>query len=114
MNRGNVNGGLKRDHGVALVPALNRGFISDGSAAEVAVFDLKTFAIVNRIQGEHDADSILYDPFSKHVFVFNGDSNSATVIEPAKDAFISSLKLGGAPRAGRRGRQGNDLQQSRR
>src|SRR5215467_9131276 len=34
--------GLKRDHGVAIVPELGRGFITDGDAAEVVVFDLKT------------------------------------------------------------------------
>src|SRR3979490_921692 len=33
---------LKRVHGIALVPALGRGFISDGGADEAVVFDLKT------------------------------------------------------------------------
>src|SRR5579864_1242642 len=33
--------GLKRDHGIALVPDLGRGFITDGDAGQVVVFDLK-------------------------------------------------------------------------
>ena len=89
--------GLKRDHGVALVPELGRGFISDGEAAEVAVFDLKTLQITSRIKAEKDADGIIYDPASKHVFVFEGDANSATVIDPAKATAIMTLQLGGAP-----------------
>lgn len=31
--------GLKRDHGIAIVPELGRGFISDGDAGEVVIFD---------------------------------------------------------------------------
>jgi len=89
--------GLKRDHGVALVPALHRGFISDGSAAEIVMFDLTTFKVLSRIKGENDADSILYDPASRHVFAFNGDSMSATVIDPEKGTVLSSIQLGGKP-----------------
>ena len=33
---------LKRSHGVALVKSLNKGFITDGDAQKVVIFDLKT------------------------------------------------------------------------
>jgi YVTN family beta-propeller protein len=89
--------GMKRNHGVALVPELGRGFISDGDAAQIVIFDLKTLTRVGEIKGEPDADSIIYDPASKHVFVFNGDSKSATVIDPTKGTVISRIALGGAP-----------------
>jgi YVTN family beta-propeller protein len=89
--------GLKRDHGVALVPELGRGFISDGDAAQIVVFDLKTFKTLGQIKGEPDADSIIYDPHSKRVFVFNGDPHSATVIDPATQKVVATLPLGGAP-----------------
>jgi hypothetical protein len=89
--------GLKRSHGVALVPALNRGFISDGDAAQIIIFDLKTLKPIGQIKGEDDADSIIYDPASGHVFVFNGTPKTATVIDPAKGTVIASLPLGGAP-----------------
>src|ERR1700730_5778048 len=39
---GEITGDWKRVHGVALVPELNKGFISDGDAAAVIVFDMKT------------------------------------------------------------------------
>ena len=89
--------GLKRDHGVAIVPELNRGFISDGEAGEAAIFDTKTLKITGHVKADKDADSIIYDPASKRVFVFNGDPNSATVIDPGKGTAIETIPLGGAP-----------------
>ena len=89
--------GLKRDHGVALVPEVKRGFISDGGAAQIVMFDLKTLKTIGQIKGEDDADSIIYDPASKRVFVFNGNPKSATVIDPEKGTVIATLPLGGAP-----------------
>jgi YVTN family beta-propeller protein len=89
--------GFKRNHGVALVPEVNRGFITDGSAAQIVMFDLKTLKTLGEIKGENDADSIFYDPASKHVFVFNGASKNSTVIDPAKGTVIATLPLGGAP-----------------
>jgi DNA-binding beta-propeller fold protein YncE len=73
--------GLKRDHGVALVPDLG----------------MKTLKTVGQIKGEADADSILYDPVSKRIFVFNGQPKSCTVIDPAKGDVVATLALGGAP-----------------
>ncbi len=89
--------GLKRDHGVALVPELGRGFISDGDAAQVIMFDLKTFKTIEQIKGKPDADSIIHDPASKRIFVFNGNSHNATVIDPAAGTVIKTLPLDGAP-----------------
>ena len=36
-------------HGIALAPQFNRGFISCGQANEVAIFDMKTLAVVSRV-----------------------------------------------------------------
>src|SRR5215475_1867003 len=53
--------GFKRDHGVAIVPEVGRGFVSDGDAGQVVMFDLKTLKTVGSVKAEPDADSILYD-----------------------------------------------------
>jgi DNA-binding beta-propeller fold protein YncE len=90
-------GGLTRCHGVALVPDLGRGFISDGSSGQTTIFDLKSLKKIGSVKAEPDADSILYDSVSKRVFVFNGEPKSATVIDPAKGTVVSTLALGGAP-----------------
>ncbi len=93
---GTLNG-FKRDHGVALVPDLNRGFVSDGDLAAAIIFDLKTLKKIGEVKADKDADSILYEPVSKRIFVFNGEPKSATVIDPAKGTVITTLPLGGAP-----------------
>lgn len=89
--------GLKRDHGVAVVADLGRGYITDGDAGEVVVFDLKTFRVTARIKADQDADSILYDTVSKRIFTFNGDPGNSTVIDPVKGTVVATLKLGGKP-----------------
>ena len=54
--------GLKRCHGVVVLPELGKGFITDGEAANVAVFDLKTLKITSEIKSAKDTDSIVLRP----------------------------------------------------
>ena len=89
--------GLKRCHGVALVPELGKGFISDGDLGQVVIFDLKSFQKLGEAKAEDDADSILYDAASKRIFVFNGRPKSATVIDPASGTVTGRVSLGGSP-----------------
>jgi YVTN family beta-propeller protein len=94
---GTISGGLQRDHGVALVPDVGRGFITDGDTGQVTMFDLKTLKTLGQIKADKDADFILYDPASKHVFTFNGSSKNSTVIDPEKGTVLATIPLGGAP-----------------
>jgi len=89
--------GLKQCHGIALVEELGKGFISDGGAAQTVIFDMATLKVSGEVKGEEDADSIIYDPASKRVFVFNGNAKSATVIDPANATVVKSIPLGGGP-----------------
>src|SRR5258707_6067854 len=89
--------GLKQCHGIALVEELGKGFMSDGWAAKTIIFDMATLKVTGEVKGEEDADSIIYDPGSKHVLVFNGEAKSATVIDPANGTVVKSLPLGGGP-----------------
>jgi len=88
---------LKRCHGIVVLNDLGRGFITDGDAGQVVVFDLKTFKKTGEIKAEADADSIIYDSVSKRIFVFNGRPKSSTVIDPAKGTVVATIPLGGAP-----------------
>src|SRR5262249_47994027 len=94
---GTITGGLKRDHGVALVPAAGRGFITDGETGQVTMFDLKTLKALGPIKADKDADFILYDPASKHIFTFNGTAKNSTVIDPEQGTVLATIPLGGAP-----------------
>jgi len=94
---GTITAGFKRDHGVALVPELNRGFVSDGDLAEAVMFDMKTLKVLSHIKTDKDCDSIFYDQASKRIFTFNGSSKNSSVIDPATGTVIQTIALGGAP-----------------
>ncbi|HZP34300.1 MAG TPA: hypothetical protein VFB23_13160 [Candidatus Acidoferrales bacterium] len=85
-------------HGVALATDLGKGFTSNGGAATVTVFDLKTLKVTGEIKttGENP-DSILYDPATKRVFTMNARSNNSTVIDAATDKVVGTIDLGGKP-----------------
>src|ERR1017187_4155766 len=95
---GNITG-LKRSHGVALVPELGRGFISDGDLAQAVIFDLKTLKTTGQVKAEADADSILYEPVSKGIFFLKGGPNRLSLIPPPQGAGAAPSPLGRPPGA---------------
>jgi hypothetical protein len=84
-------------HGVALAPELNRGFVSDGEAGNVILFDLKTLEVNRTIQAQPDADAICYEPVTRRIFTFNGDSHNATIIDAVRAQIVGTLSLDGQP-----------------
>jgi len=92
--------GQKRSHGVALVPKVGRGFISDGQDGSVTIFDLKTNEIIGKIAAADDADGIIYDPGSDRVLVSCGDASALVAIRPdvdPKSGKAEQVQLGGKP-----------------
>jgi DNA-binding beta-propeller fold protein YncE len=90
--------GLSGVHGVALADGLHRGFISNGHADTVTVFDPATLGIEQTVAvGGKDPDGIIYDAYSKRVFTFNGDSNDASVIDAASGKVLGHIALPGEP-----------------
>lgn len=90
--------GMKGVHGIAIVNEVNKGFISDGKANAVVVVDLTTFKILKTISlPASDEDGIIYDPYSKKVLVFNGDSKNTCVIDINTLALVKTIDLGGGP-----------------
>jgi YVTN family beta-propeller protein len=84
-------------HGIAVAPELGRGFVSDGKASKVLIFDLKTLKIVQEVAVGKNPDAIIYDPATSRVFAFNGGSNSATAIDAADGKVAATIDLGGGP-----------------
>jgi DNA-binding beta-propeller fold protein YncE len=84
-------------HGMALASELNRGFVSNGGSGTVTVFDLKTLQTLATVPAQPDADAICYEPVSKRVFTFNGDSANSTVIDAVQDKVVATLPLEGKP-----------------
>ena len=84
-------------HGIALVHALGKGYISNGTLNKVLVFDLVTNKILKYVPTGKFADAIFYDDFSKKVITCNGMSKNMTVIDPAGDTVVATIQLSGWP-----------------
>jgi len=84
-------------HGIAIAPELGRGFVSNGQSSTVTIFDLKTLKTISEVAVGKKPDAIIYDHATARVFVFNGDSNSATAIQAADGKVAGTVDLGGGP-----------------
>jgi DNA-binding beta-propeller fold protein YncE len=85
-------------HGIAIATDLNKAFISVGRNASVKVIDLKTLATIAdvKVTGENP-DAIMYDKFSGKVFVFNGRTSNATVLDAKSNEVAGTISLAGKP-----------------
>jgi hypothetical protein len=93
--------GQKGAHGVAVVPRLNRGFITDGGGTgAIVIFDLKTYATLGTIKTVPDTDGIIYDAKSNLVLAVSGDGGTLMTFAPDIDVTtgkVTSIDLGGKP-----------------
>jgi len=94
--------GQKIAHGVAIVPALGRGFITDGGGdGAIVIFDLKTYAVLGRLAALPDADGIIYDAKLNLVLAVSGDKGVLMTfkpdIDPKTGKIDTPIALDGAP-----------------
>ncbi len=93
--------GQKIAHGVALVPQVGRGFITDGGGdGAIVVFDLKTYKVLGSLAAQPDADGIIFDQASGLVMAVSGDKGLFMTFKPdidPKNGKIDMIDLGGAP-----------------
>jgi YVTN family beta-propeller protein len=89
---------LKGVHGITLAKDLLKGYISNGTDSTVTVFDYNTLKVLKTIQiTGKKADAILYDKFSKKVFVYCNGSNHTVAIDAKTDEVIKNITIGDAP-----------------
>jgi len=85
-------------HAVALAYEFGRGYTSNGKANSVTVFDLKSLKTQQEIKIDgQNPDLILYDAATRQVFVFNGRSANASVIDAKTGTVAGTIPLGGKP-----------------
>jgi YVTN family beta-propeller protein len=89
--------GLKGTHGVALDSDSKFGYISDGGAGQVVVFDRNSLATVTSIPVGVNPDGIAFEPVTKTVWAFNGRSKSVSVIDTATNKVTATIALPGKP-----------------
>jgi DNA-binding beta-propeller fold protein YncE len=99
---------MKGVHGIAIAHEVNRGFISDGDANAVVVFDPSTLKIMTSIPlTGQDPDAITYDSVSKRVFAFNGHSGNVSVVDVIQLKETDLIDLSGGPEFAVPDQQGN-------
>jgi YVTN family beta-propeller protein len=85
-------------HGIAVAPALNKGFVSDGSTNDVTVVDLKTYQPIGTpIKVGTDPDAILFEPVSSRVLAFNARSNNISFIDTKTSTVVATAAVSGNP-----------------
>jgi len=85
-------------HGIALATELGRGFVSNGRANSVMIFDLQTLKTIATVKsGGINPDAIYYEPGSKRVFAFNGRSGNAVAIDASDGKVAGMVPVGGKP-----------------
>lgn len=85
-------------HGIGLAADLNKGFISCGRDSSVVVFEMTSYKVIERVKVTgKNPDAILYDPYKKIVFTFNGGSSNATVLDAVTNKVIATIQLAGKP-----------------
>jgi hypothetical protein len=89
-------------HGVAIVPKVGRGFITDGGGSgSIVIFDLKTYAVLGTLATMPDSDGIVYDAAIDRVLAVSGDGGALMTFKPDIDPHDGKMEapimLGGAP-----------------
>jgi len=82
---------------LALDDAGKYGYISDGGANAVVVFDRNSLQTVTSIAAGTNPDGIVYEPVTKTVWAFNGRSSNVTVIDTVAQTVIATVPLPGKP-----------------
>lgn len=88
---------LQGIHGVALDNAGKYGYISDGRAGVVVVFDRANLKTLTSIPVGTNPDGIVFEPVTKTVWAFNGRSSNVSVIDTATRKVVATIALPGKP-----------------
>lgn len=85
-------------HFTVIDPELDRGFISNGGAGRLTIFNTKTLSTIGQVKSDgENPGPIAFDPATKRVFTFNLNTHNATVVDPKEGTVVGAFDLGGRP-----------------
>jgi len=93
--------GIGKPHAVLYREDLNRIYITDGDAGDLKIFDGTTYKLVSSVKLLEDADSIGYDPATKHLYIDNGGGDvhqmysMLSVVDTTAGTKLADLKIDG-------------------
>jgi DNA-binding beta-propeller fold protein YncE len=91
--------GLEEPHSMLYRADLNKLFVVDGGAAEVKMYDGKSYKYLGAIKLEDDCDSSTYDPTTKYLYVVNGGKGAhqidslISIIDTTSAKKIADIKI---------------------
>lgn len=85
--------GLAGVHGVAVAPEFGRGFVDATDPGSVTIFDLKTFAVIDKVRVGDDPNGIIYDAKLKRVFTADRGSKRLTAIDAKSGKIAGAIDL---------------------
>jgi DNA-binding beta-propeller fold protein YncE len=100
VNTGTLAGqvtGLRDAHGIALDDNGQYGYVSDGPANEVKVFDRQTLEIVSAVATGKNPRAIVFEPVSRLVFVICPDAMTSETRIPKHTASGQDIPNGSDP-----------------
>jgi DNA-binding beta-propeller fold protein YncE len=88
-------------HGFVAVPALKRGFSSNGQENKSSIVDLESLKTIEKVATGPNPDALLYEPKSGEIWTFNGRGQSATAYDAKTGKVVAaSIPLNGKPETG--------------
>jgi DNA-binding beta-propeller fold protein YncE len=87
---------MPRNHGIALAPKAGHGFITNAGDSTVAMFDLKTLAVIKKTKiPQGGQDGIMYDAFSDRIVLTNHSRPIGTVValDPGSGDIVGTADL---------------------
>ncbi len=100
--------GLVHVHGVTLAADGKTGYISDGGANKIVIFDVESLKVTGSIATEGDyPDSLLIDPSTGLLITFNGHSKTGVTIDLAAGKVVGSFPVPGKPEFSQADGKGN-------
>jgi YVTN family beta-propeller protein len=85
--------------GLAVTPDGNRIYVAKSDAAQVAVQDAATLAVVTTVPVGSTPWGLALSPDGARVYVANRGANSVSIIDTASNTVIGSVPVGSQPRA---------------
>jgi YVTN family beta-propeller protein len=87
-------------HGIAAVGPSGIFVSTNGATNTATFFEGKSGRVLGTVPTGAGPDSVLFEPLSRLVVVFNHDSGNATVIEPMTRHVVATIPVGGTLESG--------------
>ena len=90
--------GLQHAHGVALSADRKTGYISDGGANKIVIFDIPSLKITGAIAtGGENPDALLVEPTTGLLYTYNGKSRQGVAIDLKTKTVVGKFPVPGKP-----------------